>query len=196
MSKNPHDTEVKFLDDTPLTKDELKLHENIAKTIKEIINLTKDKNKKTIGLFGSWGSGKSTIIEILRNDIGEDRVFIFDSWSHKGDFLKRAFLLELARKLGIEKKEYKREDDNKDKYELLANNKRLLSLNDKQIEKFFIKLIDVRNNKYPFSLFSEILKESKHTIDKNLEKDFKEKLEEIKENVETDEIKKILLKIF
>lgn len=44
---------------------------------------------------------------MLKNDIGNEKVFIFDSWSHKEDFLKRAFLLELAKKLKVENKEYK-----------------------------------------------------------------------------------------
>ncbi len=112
MREEENQTNVEFLDDLPTTEDELKLHKNIATTIKRIIDLTKDKNKKIIGLFGSWGSGKSTVIEILKGCKDEDtgkekyKIFVFDSWSHKGDFLKRAFLLELARELEVEKEEY------------------------------------------------------------------------------------------
>ncbi len=114
MSEEKNQTGINFLDDSPVTEDELKLHENIAKTIKRIISLVKDKNKKIIGLFGSWGSGKSTVIEMLKKEEGESNVSIFDSWSNKGDFLKRAFLLELAKNLGVEKEEYIKEN-NKDK---------------------------------------------------------------------------------
>ena len=117
------ESKVKFLDDLPTENDELELHKNIATTIKEIIKLIEDKSKKIIALFGAWGSGKSTVIEILKSDeeIKRDEeikksksIFIFDSWSHKGEFLKRAFLLNLAKSLEIEKEEYTK-DNNEDK---------------------------------------------------------------------------------
>lgn len=114
-------TNLKFLDDSPVPEDKIELHKNIAETIKDIINLThvNSKNynrKRIIGLFGSWGSGKSTVVEILRKDkdLGDEKIFIFDSWSHRGDFLKRAFLLELANKLEVKKEKYEI-DDKKEK---------------------------------------------------------------------------------
>jgi len=108
------ESKVKFLDDLPTENDELELHKNIATTIKEIIKLIEDKSKKIIALFGAWGSGKSTVIEILKRDKEIKSIFIFDSWSHKGEFLKRAFLLNLAKSLEIEKEEYTK-DNNEDK---------------------------------------------------------------------------------
>ena len=108
------ESKVKFLDDLPTENDELELHKNIATTIKEIIKLIEDKSKKIIALFGAWGSGKSTVIEILKRDKEIKSIFIFDSWSHKGEFLKRAFLLNLAKSLEIEKEEYTK-NNNEDK---------------------------------------------------------------------------------
>lgn len=107
---------IKFLDDSPIFEDKVDLHSRIAQTIKNIIELIfineKDfYKKKIIGLFGSWGSGKSTIVEILKQDLGEERVFVFDSWSYRGDFLKRAFLLELANNLGVKQEEYIKNND-------------------------------------------------------------------------------------
>ena len=142
MSEERNQTGIKFLDDSPVTKDELKLHENIAKTIESIISLTKDKNKKIIGLFGSWGSGKSTVIEMLKNDIGNKKVFIFDSWSHKGDFLKRAFLLELARHFDILEKEI-------DKNSIVLRNNKALTIEDVLTRKVVSKQISIdRKSKF------------------------------------------------
>lgn len=105
---------VKFLNDIPESSDEIGIHEEIAKVIQNIINNEglKSSKKKIIGLFGSWGSGKSTVIEMLKNlkdkNSGDTKynIFVFDSWSHKGDFLKRAFLIELARHLKVLNEEY------------------------------------------------------------------------------------------
>ncbi len=112
---------LNFLDDSPVSEDRIELHNTIAKTIKNIIELTHTNGqnscsykKRIIGLFGSWGSGKSTAVEILRKDLGDEKIFIFDSWSHRGDFLKRAFLLELANKLKVKKGKYEI-DDKKEK---------------------------------------------------------------------------------
>lgn len=55
----------------------------------------------TIGLFGKWGSGKTTIVNILRKKLQNDKVAIvnFDVWKHEGDPLRRAFLKELVKQL-------------------------------------------------------------------------------------------------
>jgi len=52
----------------------------------------------TIGLFGSWGSGKSSIIKTLKEK-NKDResVFIYDAWKYSNDEFRRTFLLELAK---------------------------------------------------------------------------------------------------
>ncbi|RFB67524.1 hypothetical protein DZB54_20390 [Herbaspirillum sp. 3R-3a1] len=53
---------------------------------------------KTIGLEGSWGAGKSTIIRLLSKTITQASnsppflIFNFDAWAHQGDPLRRAFL--------------------------------------------------------------------------------------------------------
>ncbi|WP_457622549.1 P-loop NTPase fold protein [Persephonella sp.] len=147
MNNQQKTLDVRFLDDTPLSKDELKLHGNIAKTIEKIIELTKDKNKKVIGLFGSWGSGKSTVIEILKGckdrNTGKEkyRVFVFDSWSHTGDFLKRAFLVELARYLEVLEKPI----NENDKIKLILKDKDNKNLKVKDIltKKIVSKIVSI-----------------------------------------------------
>jgi len=136
--------EVTFLDEKPLAKDELNLHNKIAKLIKDTIFLIKDNKNKVIGLFGSWGSGKSTIVEILKdNEKGffkEDNIFIFDSWSHKGDFLKRAFLLELAKKLKVENENY--EKNSNETKENSYKTKKSLTIKDVLSKKVVSRIID------------------------------------------------------
>ncbi len=107
---------VKFLNDIPESSDEIGIHEEIAKVIQNIIDNEgiKGSKKKVIGLFGSWGSGKSTVIEIFKKKRNlENNIFVFDSWSHRGNLLKRAFLIELARHLKVLDKEYKDKQDEK-----------------------------------------------------------------------------------
>jgi adenylylsulfate kinase-like enzyme len=48
----------------------------------------------TIGLFGGWGTGKSSIVENLKTNLLSEKtpVVIFDVWKHDGDALRRTFL--------------------------------------------------------------------------------------------------------
>ena len=106
----------RLLSEFPNSKDELgNLHEKIAKTIASIINDNSylPEQEHVIGLFGEWGSGKSTVVKILEKNNPEFKVFTFNSWLHKDDFLNRAFLLEFCNKFNICNKVYKKEDTTK-----------------------------------------------------------------------------------
>ncbi len=70
-------------------------HEKVAENVAQIIR-TPDVN--IIGLEGELGSGKSTIINLLKNDKenkNELSFFYFDAWAHEGDPLRRIFLESL-----------------------------------------------------------------------------------------------------
>ncbi|MBP2030574.1 hypothetical protein J2755_001522 [Methanohalophilus levihalophilus] len=78
-----------------------KTHENVAETLFNLI----DSNDRgfTIGLEGEWGSGKSTVISILKKKLEGKafHYFYFDAWAHEGDHLRRIFLESLLDQLGM-----------------------------------------------------------------------------------------------
>lgn len=75
-----------------------KPHEKVSETLYKVMETT-DKGL-TIGLEGSWGSGKSTVINLLKNKLEIDSekqtlFFMFDAWAHDGDPLRKIFLESL-----------------------------------------------------------------------------------------------------
>src|SRR4051794_21810591 len=57
----------------------------------------------TLGLFGAWGSGKSSILEALGARVvrREDAAFArFDAWKYEGDPLRRQLMLAVTAQLG------------------------------------------------------------------------------------------------
>lgn len=73
--------------------------ENLVKVIE---NTPKDK-VFTIGLFGGWGTGKSSIIKTAQNTIEKkntDVKFItYDAWKYANDSFRRMFLLKIQQEL-------------------------------------------------------------------------------------------------
>ncbi len=86
-----------------------KTHEKIANTLFDLIQ-SSDQGV-TIGLEGGWGSGKSTVVNLLRKklaDLGDDTLFfIFDAWAHDGDPLRRIFLESLISEIDPDGKDEK-----------------------------------------------------------------------------------------
>lgn len=91
-----------LLHEEALEADELKgqTHKAIASAINDVINT--QPRALTIGLEGSWGAGKSTIISILRKQIAAQTGTLFvqiDAWAHEGDPLRRSLLERLIQDL-------------------------------------------------------------------------------------------------
>lgn len=92
---------MKLLSDQPLQcKSEFDKerfgHKDISKTLFEMIKNCP--TPFTIGLFGKWGTGKSTINYMLKDTLesqGFDAV-IFDAWKYEGDSLRREFLKNIV----------------------------------------------------------------------------------------------------
>ena len=101
--KTSKDVEFEFLPDTPLRADqeqEIRFgHISIAENLKKII--LKCPTPFTIGLFAKWGTGKTTIINLLGKKLRQTKIacVVFDVWKHEGDALRRTFLKEIVKQL-------------------------------------------------------------------------------------------------
>ncbi len=88
-----------FIRDEPLDKNSESFfnfyHSAIAPALVKILKSTSAPH--TIGIFGSWGTGKSTIINMLKSDTRlKTPIFIFDAWKYQEDSLRRTFLIKLV----------------------------------------------------------------------------------------------------
>ena len=101
--KQDKSNKIHFLSDQPLKADEISQtkfgHEGIAESVRNII--LNCPTRFTIGLFGKWGTGKTTIINILKDKLQNEKIAIveFDVWKHEGDALRRTFLKEIVKQL-------------------------------------------------------------------------------------------------
>lgn len=102
-NNHPEKQEIMFLSDRPLDADrerEMRFgHPSIVENLKNIV-LTCP-TPFTIGLFGKWGTGKTTILDALKRKFyaSETAVITIDAWKHEGDALRRTFLQDTINQL-------------------------------------------------------------------------------------------------
>jgi hypothetical protein len=99
VSNAANPTQLKFLSDKPTNRDSFGTHQAIANVLKDTVMSDLPK-PCVIGLFGSWGSGKSSIVEMLRS--ATDRRFkmvVIDAWRKDRKNFLRQFIKKLARGL-------------------------------------------------------------------------------------------------
>lgn len=94
---------------------EINLNENdslnsksYAITLQHAILNTPEENSFTIGLFGEWGSGKSSIVETAKSGLESDKsqkikFVIYDAWKYANDSFRRMFLLKIQESLDFDK---------------------------------------------------------------------------------------------
>ncbi len=79
-----------------------------AETLFEVIK--ESKGKQNIGLFGGWGSGKSTIVKTLEKFIakhnkknGSNKIayFKYDAWKYSNDDFRRSFIKSLNKEFKV-----------------------------------------------------------------------------------------------
>src|SRR5882724_3954787 len=97
------DTKLQLLSDQPASEDRIRTHKPIAETLRSIITSNTAK-PFVIGLFGSWGSGKSSILKMLESvSEGQFQLVVVDAWRKDKDNFLRQFIKKLARQLLKEK---------------------------------------------------------------------------------------------
>jgi len=108
-NNQPDKQEMRFLSDRPLDADherEMRFgHPNIVENLKNMVS--KCPTPFTIGLFGKWGTGKTTILDALKRKFhaSEVAVVIIDAWKHEGDALRRTFLQDTISQLQVKQGE-------------------------------------------------------------------------------------------
>ncbi len=81
-----------------------------AKSLADIVLNSPADQPFTIGLFGEWGSGKSSIIKTLDKDLEKQttqkiKFIVYDSWKYANDSFRRMFLMKVQKDLGLEQTE-------------------------------------------------------------------------------------------
>lgn len=78
-----------------------------ANTLSEVVSNSPKDKVFTIGLFGGWGTGKSSIIKTVREKMETSKVkFItYDAWKYANDSFRRMFLLKIQEELKYEQTE-------------------------------------------------------------------------------------------
>lgn len=93
MDSNNKQQRVFLLDDRPETTDAFGAHQRVADAMVSMI--TSELGGRAVGLEGSWGSGKSTVISLIKKQLADRKnytVITFDAWAHEGDPLRRTYL--------------------------------------------------------------------------------------------------------
>lgn len=85
---------IPLLRDEPTTQDHFRTRNRVATAVAELI--ATEKSGKAIALIGPWGSGKSSVLQMIQARLAAIAdLFIFDAWTHDGDPLRRTFLESL-----------------------------------------------------------------------------------------------------
>lgn len=109
-AKNKEALKEKFLSDQPLAADrerEIRFgHRDLAGSlVRTIVNCP---TPFTIGLFGKWGTGKTTILNMVRSGLDTTTIAVvnFDVWKHEVDSLRGTFLKEIVKQLKDKKQKH------------------------------------------------------------------------------------------
>lgn len=94
---------IRFLPDQPIDADkeqEMRFgHPSLVENLKNMVLICP--TPFTIGLFGKWGTGKTTILDALKRRFHATEIAVvkIDAWKHEGDALRRTFLQDAVNQL-------------------------------------------------------------------------------------------------
>lgn len=77
-----------------------------ADNLASVINATPKNEVTTIGVFGGWGTGKSSIVRTASDKVIEEgdskvKFITYDAWKYSNDSFRRMFLLKLQKELKL-----------------------------------------------------------------------------------------------
>jgi hypothetical protein len=99
VTEQTQEKDLEFLPDRPTIEDAIGVHRVIASNLKQIVmgGLPKP---FVVGLYGSWGSGKSSVVEMLRTSSDQQfKIVVVDAWRKDKDNFLRQFVKKLANEL-------------------------------------------------------------------------------------------------
>jgi formylglycine-generating enzyme required for sulfatase activity len=96
-STNAETKNYEILSDLPTTNDSLDF-EPYVNSLKRIIRSQNTSTPLTIGVFGTWGSGKTSLMKMIQKGISDFPTVWFDAWKfEKEDALWRALIIQILR---------------------------------------------------------------------------------------------------
>jgi formylglycine-generating enzyme required for sulfatase activity len=100
MSDPNRPTSPSILDDLPAHRDALDF-DPYVETLADIVSSPKTSTPLTVGVFGSWGSGKTSLLGMIQRKLPENCTSLwFDAWKYdKQEALWRALLLRVLAEL-------------------------------------------------------------------------------------------------
>ena len=81
MPEHKDKNQLIFASDQPVIDDKLGTHQHLANLLAQIVDLKSD-NPLVVGLFGGWGTGKSSIIKMYGKLVEKSEIknVYLDSW--------------------------------------------------------------------------------------------------------------------
>ena len=74
-----------------------------AESLEKVIKNAPKNKVFTIGLFGNWGTGKSSIIKTVQNNFETENKKVkfikYDAWKYANDSFRRMFLLKVQEEI-------------------------------------------------------------------------------------------------
>lgn len=103
--QNPAPTDLEFVPDSDIQdhSEDWFGHWDLAQVaLRILVSVTPPFN---VGIFGSWGTGKTSLINLLRSELKNRNIpyVTLDAWKYSADVMRRAFLIKLATDLAPEK---------------------------------------------------------------------------------------------